>query len=246
MYPCKTSFLLSFRPRLKCHLLKRTSLTPSQSSLSSTRRCYHISLFYFHHSTYHLPNAVLFINLFFHFFVHLHQQSHKLFNSTHLLSCSLYIPQKILPKFWLNECILVVHGSFVSLLPKLYFPSTCPNMHGFHVPIPSVFIIWWGFLIIWNEEPEVKLGQLLSLSVRTKSVQLCLTLCNPMDCNLPGFSVHGIFQARILEWVAMPSSRDLSDPGIQAVSLHRLHLAGGFSTTSVTWETPFLSIMTLN
>ena len=33
--------------------------------------------------------------------------------------------------------------------------------------------------------------------------QSCLTLCDPMDCSLPGFSVHGIFQARILEWVAM-------------------------------------------
>ena len=35
----------------------------------------------------------------------------------------------------------------------------------------------------------------------------CLTLCNPMDCSLPGSSVHGIFQARILKWVAVPSSR---------------------------------------
>ena len=32
--------------------------------------------------------------------------------------------------------------------------------------------------------------------------QLCPTLCNPMDCSLPGSSVHGIFQARVLEWVA--------------------------------------------
>ena len=36
--------------------------------------------------------------------------------------------------------------------------------------------------------------------------QLCLTLCKPMDCSLPGPSVHGIFQARILEWVAIPFS----------------------------------------
>ena len=32
--------------------------------------------------------------------------------------------------------------------------------------------------------------------------QSCLTLCDPMDCSLPGFSVHGIFLARVLEWVA--------------------------------------------
>ena len=40
--------------------------------------------------------------------------------------------------------------------------------------------------------------------------QSCLTLCHPMDCSLPGFSVHGIFQARILEWVAVSFSRGLS------------------------------------
>jgi len=40
------------------------------------------------------------------------------------------------------------------------------------------------------------------------------TLCNPMDHSLPGSSVHGILQARILEWVAIPPPGDLPDPGI--------------------------------
>ena len=40
----------------------------------------------------------------------------------------------------------------------------------------------------------------------------CVGLCDPMDCSLPGSSVHGILQARILEWVAMPSSRGSSWP----------------------------------
>ena len=50
--------------------------------------------------------------------------------------------------------------------------------------------------------------------------QLCPTLCDPMDCNLPGSSVHGIFQARILEWVAISFSsgsswlRDLVSPAL--------------------------------
>ena len=35
-----------------------------------------------------------------------------------------------------------------------------------------------------------------------KSLQLCPTLCDPMDCSLPGCSIHAIFQARVLEWVA--------------------------------------------
>ena len=41
-----------------------------------------------------------------------------------------------------------------------------------------------------------------------KSLQSCPTLCDPMDCSLPGSSVLGIHQAKILEWIAMPSSRD--------------------------------------
>ena len=45
-----------------------------------------------------------------------------------------------------------------------------------------------------------------------KSVQLYPTLCDPMDCGSPGSSVHGILQTRILEWVAMPSSRRSSQP----------------------------------
>ena len=42
--------------------------------------------------------------------------------------------------------------------------------------------------------------------------QSCLTLCDPMDCSLPGLSVHGIFQARVLEWVAISFSMGSSQP----------------------------------
>ena len=48
--------------------------------------------------------------------------------------------------------------------------------------------------------------------VCAKSLQLCRTLCDPMDCSLPGSSVHGIFQAGILKWVAIFSSRGSSWP----------------------------------
>ena len=48
------------------------------------------------------------------------------------------------------------------------------------------------------------------VGVRAKLLQLCLTLRDPMDCNLPGSSVHGILQASTLEWVAMLSSRGSS------------------------------------
>ena len=64
-----------------------------------------------------------------------------------------------------------------------------------------------------------------------KSLQSCPTLCDPMDCS-PGSSVHGILQAKILEWVALPYSRGSSWPRDQTwVS----HFAGRFFTTRATW-----------
>ena len=45
-----------------------------------------------------------------------------------------------------------------------------------------------------------------------QSLQLCPTVCHPVDCSPPGSSVHGISQARILEWVAISSSRISSLP----------------------------------
>ena len=59
--------------------------------------------------------------------------------------------------------------------------------------------------------------------------QSCPTLCDAMDCSLPGSSVHGIFQARILEWVAVV--RDLPDSGIEPTSPTSPALAGRFFTT---------------
>ena len=52
----------------------------------------------------------------------------------------------------------------------------------------------------------------ISLCVHAKLLQSCPTLCKPTDCSLPGSSVHEILQARILEWVAVPSFRGSSQP----------------------------------
>ena len=49
-------------------------------------------------------------------------------------------------------------------------------------------------------------------SICAKSLQSCLTLCDPMDCSPPGSSVHGILQKRILEWVTIYFSRGSSLP----------------------------------
>ena len=73
-------------------------------------------------------------------------------------------------------------------------------------------------------------------------VCVCVCVCvysvmsdslQPLDCSLPGFSVHGIFQARILEWGAISSSGDLTDPGIEHLSSESPALVVGFSTTEL-------------
>ena len=67
--------------------------------------------------------------------------------------------------------------------------------------------------------------------MHAKLLQLCPTLCELMDCSLWGSSVHGILQARTLEWAAMPSSRGSSRPRDWTASLTSPALAGGFFTT---------------
>ena len=70
-----------------------------------------------------------------------------------------------------------------------------------------------------------------SRKVKALVAQLCLTLCEPMDCSLPGSSVYGILQARILEWVAIPFSRGSFQPSDRTrVSC----IAGRFFTVWVT------------
>ena len=74
---------------------------------------------------------------------------------------------------------------------------------------------------------------LLDPSMKVLVTHSCLTLCHPMDCSLPGSSVHGIFQARILEWVAIPFSRGSCQPRDWTwVS----QIAGGFLTIWATRE----------
>ena len=73
----------------------------------------------------------------------------------------------------------------------------------------------------------------LCTCMHAKPLQSDLTFC---ECGPPGSSVHGILQARIIEWIAGPSSGDLPNPGFEPTSLTSLALAGRFVTTSTTWE----------
>ena len=74
------------------------------------------------------------------------------------------------------------------------------------------------------------------VEVCAKSLQSCLTLCDPMDCSLPGFSVHGILRQEYCSGLPCPPPGNHPDPGIETKSLTSPALAGRFFTTSATWE----------
>ena len=80
---------------------------------------------------------------------------------------------------------------------------------------------------------------LLIAHLCARSLQLCPTLCDTMDCSPPGSSVHGILQARILEWVACCPPGDLPDPGVKptspALQVDSLPLSH--------WGSPWLSVV---
>ena len=85
---------------------------------------------------------------------------------------------------------------------------------------------WWNFLEYICSVCAVKVG------VWVCSVaQSCLTLCDPMDCSLPGSSVHQILQARIQKCLPFPPSGCLPNPGIEPASPLSPALAGWFFTT---------------
>ena len=149
------------------------------------------------------------------------------------------------------------------LLPNHWVSLKGPEMeHEWQEPIREVLKVKPGISLVRNAEgPGLILGQgtryhmvcILSRfnyvqlfatpwtaayqappSMGFKSLQLCPTLCDPMDYSLPGSSVHGILRARILEQVAMPSSRESSQSRDQTrVSLNPA-LAVSFFTTRAT------------
>ena len=80
----------------------------------------------------------------------------------------------------------------------------------------------------WKDSHYTKATKFKFCGLLSEVVQSCPTLCDPMDCSPPGSSVHGILQARILEWVAISFSRGSSQPRDRTqVS----HTAGRFFTS---------------
>ena len=126
----------------------------------------------------------------------------------HLLSRCCYINTKDRSGLALGN----VHLDFEALGGLLYLP---PQLD--YKLLYSVAIIIWYKLGSWifvegekkrrDEGKGKELTLTLILKVKVLVAQSCPTLCDLMDCSPPGFSVHGILQVRILEWVAIPFSR---------------------------------------
>ena len=95
---------------------------------------------------------------------------------------------------------------YIVSLPKIY-PSI--KLSVWYLSITCLSACDWYITYLYSEIIYV----LFPLCVPVCSVaQLCPTLCGPMDCSPPGFSVHGTFQARILGWFAISYSRGSSQP----------------------------------
>ena len=100
-------------------------------------------------------------------------------------------------------------------------------------PYWKVTVLVMGKIIKWHCQNSEHSS---CLNVCAKSPQLCLTHCNPMSCSPPDSSVHRILQARILEWIAMTSSRGSSWPRHWTLISYVCFMVGRFFTTSTTWE----------
>ena len=88
------------------------------------------------------------------------------------------------------------------------FPKLTLGIFSLFFPVLSLF----EDLFVTERWKKIPYLWKSSACMHAKSLQLCLTLCDPMDCSLPGFSVYGILQARIMEWVAISFSRGSSRP----------------------------------
>ena len=138
----------------------------------------------------------------------------------------------------LFSTIMCCPPQFPELFPvsKIYTqPPTCIQPiyrpeKGFHLTCIAIFILYYirkvckhsysyfpytWLLVLLSSCWRHQCSFLSCLYCRSEVAQSCTTVCDPIDCSLPGSSVHGIFQARILEWVAVSFSRGSSRPGEQ-------------------------------
>ena len=118
--------------------------------------------------------------------------------------------------FVLFTVLVPVFSDWETLLENCFLLAAIFHMEhniNFLFSIVAIFLVCYTFHqcseLLWLLLAGGKVVHVCSVT------QLFLTLCDPMDCSPPGFSVHGIILARILEWVSISSSEDLLNSGIK-------------------------------
>ena len=124
-------------------------------------------------------------------------------------------------KAYVSLFIFCLDALSIGITGVLKFPTIIVLLSIFPLMAVSICLLYWSVPM---------LGTCACVLSHFSCVQLFAT-----PCSLPGSSVHGILQARILECSAMPSSGDLLDPGLNLHLLCLSALAGGFFTTRATW-----------
>ena len=114
----------------------------------------------------------------------------------------------VLGRHWLHVYVPSCMSTSCSLLQTSQIPEA---------PLKFLLMVFScagvSFISQLHAYPSTRLPFLFTtVKVKMLVTQSCPTLCDSLDCTLPGSSVHGILQARILEWLAMPSSRGSSQP----------------------------------
>ena len=123
-------------------------------------------------------------------------------------------------------------------------PSCCYCLLGLMWELLEKIVV--QHLAQWPAQRTQPIGSYYLLCMSAKTLQSCPTLCNPMEGSPPGSSVRGILQARILEWVVMPSSRGSSWPRDRTCVSHVSCIGRQVLYYWATWEAPWLLSLILH
>ena len=127
-----------------------------------------------------------------------------------LASAPTYIPTSTAQGFYFLHSLTDIHDFFVLLVTARDISLWYQSVFTWWLVALSIFpCTCWPFVCLWE---SVISGSLCALVM-----QSCPTLCNPTDCSPPSSSAHGILQARILKWTAIPFSRGSCRPRDQAL-----------------------------
>ena len=162
--------------------------------------------------------------LFFFFFL-------KIYTSWNLLNLNLYIHINVQPSPFISRTSLIFpKWNFIHQILTHFLPLQ---------PLAAVILLSVS-VDLTSLGPSSKWSYRVLVLFSMAAAQSCLMLWDPIDCSLPGFSVHGIFLAGILEWVAISYPGNLPNLGIKPLSLVSPALGGVVFTSMPSGKPLFL------